>query len=251
MRPLIGDLIAALRLLTRLPVHWIDAAPAPPDFRRIVWAYPAVGAAIGALGGLAYWIADAIGCPPVLAALWCLAALILLTGAFHEDGLADMADGFGGGATRERKLEIMRDSRTGSYGVLAVALALGIRAAAIALLAEPDLVTGALVVAGATSRAAIVGILLLLDPARSDGLAAEGGDPHPPAAAAALTLALVATILLAPAGGILPAIVAAILGCLAVAGLARWQVGGYSGDVLGGAAQVTECMVLTALVAAL
>lgn len=250
MRALVDDLRDAFQLLTRLPLGWIGEPEQPPDLKRLVWAYPVVGAVVGAIGGLAYWIAAAIGCPPVLAALWSLAVLVLVTGAFHEDGLADMADGFGGGATRERKLEIMRDSRTGSYGVIAVVLALGLRAAAIALIAEPGAVAAALVVTGAASRGAIVGLLLLLPPARADGLAAAGGGPYPPAAAAGLVLAGLATIVLAPAGAILVALVAAAAGCLAVAALARRQIGGYSGDVLGATAQVAECLVLTALAAA-
>ena len=73
---------------------------------------------------------------PALTAGWALAALVLLTGGFHEDGLADTADGFGGGRTRERKLEIMRDSRIGSYGALALVLSVGIRAAALATMAR-------------------------------------------------------------------------------------------------------------------
>ena len=249
-RALADDLLAAFQLLTRLPVDRIGWPAQQPDLKRLVWAYPVVGALIGAIGALAYWIAAAIGCPPILAALWSLVVLVLATGAFHEDGLADMADGFGGGATRERKLEIMRDSRIGSYGVIALVLAIGIRAAAISLIADPAYVAGALVAAGAASRGSIVGLLLLLEPARADGLAAEGGGPYPPAAAAGLGLALVITIVFAPAAGILPAIIAAIIGCLAVTGLAKWQIGGYSGDVLGAAAQVAECLVLTALIAA-
>jgi adenosylcobinamide-GDP ribazoletransferase len=247
MRALVDDLLAAIQLLTRLPVGWIRTPEGPPDLARVAWAYPLVGAAVGAVGGLVYAIAAGIGCPPALAAIWSLAALVLVTGAFHEDGLADMADGLGG-ATRERKLEIMRDSRTGSYGVIALLLSLGLRGTAIALLADSGAVVTALIIAGALGRGAIIALLLLLDPARSDGLAAQGGRPHPQAATAGLAFALLTTIVLAPAGAAFAALVAAGIGGGLVYAVARRQLGGHTGDVLGAGAQVAECLVLTALV---
>lgn len=247
MRALVDDLLAALQLLTRLPVGWIRMPDGPPDLARIVWAYPLVGATVGAVGGIVYVFATGIGCPPALAAVWSLAALVLVTGAFHEDGLADMADGLGG-ATRERRLEIMRDSRTGSYGVIALLLSLGSRGTAIALLAESGAVVAALIIAGALGRGTIIALLLLLGPARSDGLAAKGGRPHPQAATAGLALALLAAIVFAAAGAAFTALLAAGIGGGLVYVVARRQLGGHTGDVLGAGAQVAECLVLTALV---
>lgn len=248
MRDLAADLIAALRLLTRLPVDWLAGAGRPPRLQRMVWAYPLVGALVGALGGIAYWIAAGIGCPPALAAVWGLAALVLATGAFHEDGLADTADGFGGGATRQRKLEIMRDSRIGSYGVIAVVLSLTLRVAAVALLATPGAVIAALIVAGALGRGVAIG-LLFLPAARSDGLAAQIGKPDSTATAAGFTLAALLALLLLPTGAALAAIVAAGIAGMAMAWLARRQIGGHTGDVLGAGVQMAECLVLTVLVA--
>ena len=249
MRALLADLLAATQLLTRLPVGWIGATGEHPALTRIVWAYPVVGAIVGVIGGGVYWIAHAIGCPPPLAAIWSLAALLLATGALHEDGLADMADGFGGGATRERKLEIMRDSRIGSYGATALLLSLGLRAAAIALLATPVDVMAALVVAGALGRAVPVALLMVLPPARADGLASQSGRPDQTAATAGLTLAALAAVLLLPTGNALLAILAAGLAVALLAWLARRQIGGQTGDVLGAGEQLAECLVLTVMLA--
>lgn len=249
MPALLADLLAAMQLLTRLPVGWIGARGERPALTRIVWAYPVVGVIVGVIGGGVYWLADGLGCPSALAAIWSLAALVLATGALHEDGLADTADGFGGGATRERKLEIMRDSRTGSYGVIALLLSLGLRAGAIALLATPAEVTVSLVVAGALGRAVPVALLMVLPPARADGLAAQSGEPDRAAATTALGLGAVAAIVLLPTGPALLAILAAGLACAAIAWLAQRQIGGQTGDVLGAGEQLAECLVLTALVA--
>ena len=134
-----------------------------------------VGALIGLAGAIAYALAVWLGLPPWPAAVLALATTIWLTGALHEDGLADVADGFGGGRTREDKLAIMRDPRIGSYGALALVLAVLARAGAMAALAEPAAVAAALVAAGAASRAALPAVMAALPQARPDGLAAKGG----------------------------------------------------------------------------
>ena len=125
LRRRVDEARLAFMLLTRLPMG--QMAEAPP-LAASVWAYSVVGAMVGALAGLVFSFAAWAGLPPVTAGLLAIGAGVLLTGAMHEDGLADLADGFGGGHTRERKLEIMRDSRIGSYGVVALVLALGLRA---------------------------------------------------------------------------------------------------------------------------
>src|ERR1019366_4569859 len=109
-------------LLTRLPVGWFSGTQAPAGIADAVWAFPIAGAVVGGIGGGVFWGCSALGLPPAVAAVWTLVATLLVTGALHEDGLADTADGFGGGRTREQKLEIMRDSRIGSFGALAVML---------------------------------------------------------------------------------------------------------------------------------
>ena len=211
--------------------------------------FPIVGALIGLLGGGGYALVFWLGVPPLPAAVVALATTIWLTGALHEDGLADVADGFGGGRTLEDKLRIMRDPRIGSYGALALILDLLARAGALAALAGPWTVAAALVVAGAVSRAALPPVMAMLPYARTDGLAAAAGRPHPlRATAAVLVAALIAALLLGEAAG--AALLAGAGAAFAVACLARRQIGGHTGDVLGAVQQLTEIGVLLGIVAA-
>ena len=229
-----AELIGAFTLLTRLPVGRLAAQHPPPG--QCVWAYPLVGAATGAAGAAVMALAMRAGLAQPLAALWALAATVLLTGALHEDGLADTADGFGGGRTTERKLAIMRDSRIGSYGALALGFSLALRALPLAMTARPEL---ALVLAGALGRGAMLLPLLLLRPARPDGLGAALTPSH---SRAWTGLAITAALACAqPAAGLM-----ALAAGLAITALARRQIGGYTGDVLGAAEQLAECAALAA-----
>ena len=208
---------------------------------------------VGALGALGYALAAALGLPPMMAATVAVATQVVATGALHEDGLADIADGFGGGAGRARKLEIMRDSRVGTYGAATLALALVMRVAAFAALAEPGAVMVAAITAGALSRAAVVAVMRVLDPARSDGLGAAAGRPDERTVAAALAIAAgLALVLLLPAGpGVVgAALVGAAVGASGLAWLAHRQIGGQTGDVLGAAQQAAEITTLALIVAA-
>jgi adenosylcobinamide-GDP ribazoletransferase len=246
---LVHDCKVALAFLTRLP-----AAPEPiidgSSLAASVVMFPLVGALIGLGGGGAYALVFWLGVPPLPAAVVTLATTIWLTGALHEDGLADVADGFGGGRTLEDKLRIMRDPRIGSYGALALILDLLARAGALAALAGPWTVAAALVVAGAVSRAALPPVMAMLPYARTDGLAAAAGRPHPlRAAAAVLVAALIAVALLGKV--VVPALLAGAGAAFAVAWLARRQIGGHTGDVLGAVQQLTEVGVLLGIVAAL
>src|SRR5580693_4709978 len=129
--PAARDVADALRFFTRLRL----GEPGPSaalDFGRIAWAAPVAGAAVGLAGAVVLALTTLLGLPLLLRAGLATAALVAATGALHEDGLADVADGFGGGATRARKLEIMRDSQVGAYGAIALALALILRIGALA-----------------------------------------------------------------------------------------------------------------------
>jgi adenosylcobinamide-GDP ribazoletransferase len=242
------DCKVALGFLTRLPVRerraWHDV-----DLAASVPLFPVVGALIGLAGGVGYALAAWLGLPPWPAAAVALATTIWLTGALHEDGLADVADGFGGGRTREDKLRIMRDPRVGSYGALALVLGLLARAGVLAALAAPWAVGAALVAAGAASRAALPAVMAILPSARTDGLAAAAGRPHPlRAAAAVLVGTLIAVALLGEAA---PAALLASAGATFVAArLAQRQIGGYTGDVLGAIQQLAEIAVLLGALAA-
>ena len=239
------DLAAAFSLLTRLPVGWLFPAEAKVDQARAVWAYPLVGVVVGGIGAAVYAACHRLGLAPALAALWALAALILTTGGLHEDGLADSADGFGGGRTRARKLEIMKDSRIGSYGALALMLSLALRAGAVALIAEPQAVALALITAGALGRAAMLLPLRLLAPARTDGLGASVAGGPVPAAVLAAVAAIVLALAFHPLSRAAPMLACAALAGLAVSRLARLQIGGYTGDVLGASCVIAECLVLS------
>ena len=238
----VGELAASFALLTRLPVGRF----VPPDETQAVWPYPIVGATVGLIGGVAYWLLFSLSCPPVLAALLAVATAVLVTGALHEDGLADMADGFGGG-TPEKRLAIMRDARVGSYGVLALILSVGLRVGAITLMAKPALVVAALIAAGAASRATAVALMVALPHARSDGLSVAVGRPTGAAAWLATLLAAIIGLLVLPVGPVFWLLVASGLAALVVATLARDRLGGQTGDVLGASVQVSECASLVVL----
>jgi adenosylcobinamide-GDP ribazoletransferase len=189
-----------------------------------------------------------------VAALLAVAAGLGLTGALHEDGLADVADGFGGGASRERKLEIMRDSRIGTYGVLALIVMVGLKTTAFAILAAQSvwLAFAVILAAAAMSRVAPAGILYLLAPARRDGLSLEAGRPGRGTMLQALALAtVISVVVLSPVSvlfGLIAVPLAGLAGLGAVVWLARRQIGGQTGDVAGASQVVSEAAILLAAV---
>ncbi len=238
----------------RLAAGFLTRLTPPPGgvvrpLARAVRAFPLVGAGLGVGAGLVYIVASGFGLPPLLAALITLAALVLATGALHEDGLGDTADGFGGGSAKAAKLAIMRDSRIGTYGVIAVAFSLMARVAALATIAEPGLVFAALVATGAASRATMPLIMVFLPLARSDGLGADAGRPSRRDTMIGGVLALVIALLALDGAAVVVALVAGGLAALAVAALARRQIGGYTGDVLGAAQQISEVAMLFTIIA--
>jgi adenosylcobinamide-GDP ribazoletransferase len=250
-RSLLADVLSFLRFYSRLPVG--DGAHAPLDFARMAPALPIAGALIGATGAAGLIVARICHLPPLVCALIAVAVLVLVTGALHEDGLADVADGFCGGATRELKLTIMRDSRTGTYGALALCFSVLLRVAAIASIFERSVLLAAcaLVFAGALSRVAGLTPMMWLPPARADGLGATVVSPSREIWTCAWFVA--AAFGLAPwlagagASQIIAAIIAAFIAAAVVANLAKRQIGGYTGDVLGAAQQSAEIAILAAL----
>ena len=242
------DFAIATAVLTRLPVG--AAAPVDGTIAPAGWAFPLVGAGIGALAALAFLLAELLGLGPAPAALLALTASLAVTGAFHEDGLADTADGLAGGRDREQKLAIMRDSRHGTYGVLAIVLSIGLRAAALGSIGGPIYAGLALLAAHAFSRSALPAAMHLLEPARADGLGAMAGRPSQGVAIVALAVGvLIALATLGPATGIAALILAG--GAVALAALlARRQIGGYTGDVLGAFQQTGEIVMLLVAAAA-
>jgi adenosylcobinamide-GDP ribazoletransferase len=237
------DIAAALTFLTRIPLP-IAASGAGFDLGRAVWAFPLAGLVVGLIGAAVYALAHKCGLPDWPSAALSVASTLVATGCLHEDGLADTADGFGGGKTRERKLEIMRDSRIGTYGVCALTIAILLRVSALAALAHPATVAMALIAAHGAARAALPAFMVLVPAARSDGLSQRAGKP--PVGGIAIAVALGLLLLFAGLGhvsGIEAALLLAVT-VIAMAWLCLAQIGGQTGDVLGALEQVCEIVVL-------
>lgn len=248
MHPLTRELRAvhaALIYFTRLPLPSLRESTAD-DWRRAATYFPFAGWVVGAVVGAVAWSAGLI-LPDTLAAGLALAAGVLFTGAMHEDGFADVCDGFGGGTTRERTLEIMRDSRIGAYGAVGLLLLVGLRWQTLAALPTAHVV-GAAIAAAALSRATSISLLASLDYARTEGKARPVVSRLRPARVA-LALLLGALPLV-----FLPARYTWCLAALFIvrAGAAVWfcrRLGGYTGDCLGAVQQLGELACLLVFVA--
>jgi adenosylcobinamide-GDP ribazoletransferase len=240
---LVADIKIGIMFSTRLPLGYA-APPTSGDLARAGWTFPIAGVLVGAAAAFAYWVPYIVGLPIGPSAALALAAAMILTGCLHEDGLADTADGFGGGADRAKKLAIMRDSRLGTYGACALGLSLLLRWSALAAIARPAAIALALIAAHAAARAAMPAFMHFVPSARADGLSANAGRTPPQAAIAAAVLGTVALLLaLGPAAGIAALVLIAIASVL-MALLALRQIGGQTGDVLGALEQVNEVLVL-------
>lgn len=242
------DIALALVLLTRLPLPRLPQS----SFQRqsqAVWAFPLAGLAVTLPACLVAAVALALGLAPPFAAGLFVLAQVFLTGAMHEDGLADCADGFWGGFDRKRRLEIMKDSQIGSYGVLALVLGIGLRWQALALLLEAGLLWAPLALA-ALSRAMMPMLMHWLPNARQSGLSQSVGRPS--RRAISLGLGLAVAIALPLLGLTSFAIVVGLGGItLGLGLLARHKIGGQTGDVLGACQQICELTGLLILLAAL
>lgn len=241
--------LCALGLLTRIPV------PPAADFEpgRLARAsryYPLVGQLVGLFSALVHLAAVQV-LPTVVAALLAVAAATLITGALHEDGLADTADGLGGGRDRDQRLAIMKDSRIGTYGALALGLTTALKVAALAGL-PPALVPAALVAAHGIARAADVIAMSSLPSAGAPGAGKLELSGHAPMAfETALAVALAAwPLLFLPFAGWLLGLLAAACVAVLIALAARRLIGGWTGDVLGAVEQGVEALFLVGLLAA-
>jgi len=244
VRRALDDICAVVAFMTRLPLH------APEfDLARACWAFPVAGLMVGAVGGVIFVAALHFSVPASGAALLALLGGAILTGALHEDGLADTADGLGG-ADPERRLEIMRDSHIGAYGVLALIFSVGLRAAALSVLASPSAGFAALAASAMLSRGLLPAMMHVLPLASVTGLAAWAGKPNRLAVLVSVGLAGAgAMICLGPALGI-GGFVFSALAVATLALVARRLIGGYNGDTLGAAQQSAETAVLIFIAAA-
>jgi adenosylcobinamide-GDP ribazoletransferase len=249
MNEWLDDLRTAVAFLTRLPMPHPEGAM-PANFVRARRLFPLVGAGIGGAVGLFCLGMRMLGLPDLAAAALALGASAILTGALHEDGLADVADGFGGGRDPAAKLEIMHDSRLGTYGALILLVSFVAKLSAIAAL--PDaFVVQSLIAAHALARGVLPFMTMSMTYARKDGLAANAGRPDLATATTAAALALVIALLSLPWREALGAALAAAACAVGMAWLAQRQIGGQTGDVLGGAEQLGETAILLLLAAQL
>src|SRR5262245_54729731 len=230
------DLKVGLAFLTRLPFVAKPSASGA-DVARASWSFPVIGVAIGLIGASVVWIADGVGLHPFISGTLAIAVIVFVTGCLHEDGLADMVDGFGGGGSPMLKLEIMRDSRVGAYGTSALILSFMLRAGALASFADPAFVAPALIAAEAGARAIMPAFMLLVPAARQDGLSAAAGKPPQRAALIAALIGFVVLVLCLGFGGGLIAALLVVAAIIFLALLCMSQIGGQTGDVLGAVEQ--------------
>lgn len=242
--------LLAVQFLTRLPV---TVEYTPERLEATPRWYPAVGVLIGGLVAVIWWGASLM-VPPVVAAVFCTAASVLLTGAFHEDGFADACDGLGGGQTRERVLEIMRDSRLGTYGTLGLGLMVGGKIAVLASL-PPHAVPMLLVAGHAASRASAVWVIASSSYLRDHGTGkpvANGIDAGGVAVIGWTLLAVaVALLWVVPVWVVLAGALGLVAGHYAMRRRFERRLGGYTGDCLGAVQQCSEIGFLLGALAAL
>lgn len=235
------DIVLCLVFFTRLPLPHFDSGDR--KLADAIWAAPLAGLLVALIGSIVFALARHLGLAAGPSAAIVLTATLLVTGALHEDGIADVADGFGGGNTRERRLEIMRDSRIGAYGAAALALSLLIRWSALAELDSGWHVLLALIAAEAGARG-LPGLLMhTLPPARSDGLSAGAGSVGRNTAILGVVLGALALLTLG-----LPAAIAALLLIaalfLAFRALCLDRIGGQTGDTVGALQQLAAIAIL-------
>lgn len=254
--------LRCVRFYSRLPtpaLPWEEDKHAPPDFTVEPLGLPVAALLIALPATAVLTLAATLRLDPLLAAALAVAAMVIATGAFHEDGLGDSADGLFGGHTAERRLEIMKDSRIGVFAGCAIGLSLLLRTAALAAILKAgglDAALGAILFAAMLSRAEGVRVLAMLPTARASGASAAVGRPGVAVALAALALTALLALPLWMVSG-LPALAFAwaVIASLAVvsglAGLSRRLIGGQTGDIAGAAQQLSEIAALVAIAAAL
>ena len=233
--------LLAVQFLTRWPIRSQDLFT-EARLTAATRYYPLVGALVGAFSGAVFWLAHLVF-PVSLAIVLATAASILATGAFHEDGFADTCDGLGGGTTRERALEIMRDSRLGTYGAAGLGLMLAAKVLALAA-TPPEAIPWLLIAAHAASRSSAVLAIATSTYVRDSGIARPVADRVAPNSLAVVlaTGAAAVFVLLAVTT---PATILAGLGGLAAGHLVmrllyERKLGGYTGDCLGAVQQTSE-----------
>ncbi|MBU0539979.1 MAG: adenosylcobinamide-GDP ribazoletransferase [Gammaproteobacteria bacterium] len=237
--------LLAVGFLTRIPI------PADPDFsdEKLNGAsryFPLVGLLVAGVATLVFVAAVATFNNIVLAVLLSMVASILLTGAFHEDGFADSCDGFGGGWRAEDVLRIMKDSRIGTYGTVALVLVLGLKAATLSAMPSTGVVVSALLWAHIMSRWLATSYLLDLHYVRGEGKSKPLATTMPLSHWLWSGLPILPLLIFTGLPALFPLIVVLLIFRFAFAAYLRRRIGGYTGDALGAAQQVTEIIIYLA-----
>lgn len=243
--PEMHDIIAAASLLSRIPVP-VDHTRAENRSNIATWAFPIIGAIMGLISGIiglgAYKMGLGNGFPAIISVI----CLILLSGAIHEDGLADCTDGFWGKHSQDARLKIMKDSYIGVYGVLALVLLCALRIQALQEIGLEHLIVS-LITIGAISRVPMIFAMRILPNPRQNGLSYRLGIPPKRSCIIALSLAFFIGIILLGWISIIVSL-AVFFGALLVFLLALRKIGGQTGDVLGASQQISEIVGYIALI---
>ena len=240
------DICVAGVFLTILPFK-IKGQIKDSELAEASWAFPLIGMTIGAISGGMFMLAYGSNLNPFFCAIICVFVSILVTGGLHEDGLADMADGFGGGSSRDEKLRIMRDSQVGTYGVIALIFTILMRTVLLDSVAEPKLILTAMILSGIMSRSLLPFITFCFREARPDGLAAKFSKASKRISFVSFVLGVIICSLFIGLTGTLFISTIAISSVLLTMLISYRQIGGYTGDTLGGCQQICEVAVLIAV----
>jgi adenosylcobinamide-GDP ribazoletransferase len=252
------SIVHTLGFLSRLPLpaHWYGGTN--ESLQDHAFAFPLAGAILGAIGAIALLIASGLGLPPLAVALITFMVLALITGALHEDGLGDTADGFFGGSTQSRRLEIMKDSHIGTFAAITLIGSIGLKTIFLSAIIEKlgaQSACVAIIGIEAASRAAMMALWNRLPSVRSGGLSDKIGAPSTEATQTALIIgAAILAICFISIVGIAPYLLGLLLASLTLWGFAKLclnKIGGQTGDVLGASQQITVVTLLMTLVISL
>lgn len=241
------DFVRAANFLTRIPFR-IDEAEAARPLASAARGFPIAGLVVGVCGAIVLMLANYLGLPQLASALLAVASTALVAGGLHEEGLANTVDGLLGAKNRDDVLRMMRESNLGAFGMLALVFIVGLKVAALEAI-EPGEAAASLIAAEVAGRTVLPVVLLLLPPARTEGLSLEAGRPRKEDIT--LTLLLGGALILLMLGittGIVTIVLAAVTTAMAIK-VARARLGGHTGDILGATEQVTATAVLLAAAA--
>ena len=252
-QPLIKDLMACVQFLSRLPIPEFLANHDKPDLAKSSRMFPIAGLVISAPAIIVMMLLGLLDVPSQVIAAVVISIQLVVTGALHEDGLADCADGFGGGRNLEDKLAIMKDSHVGAFGVSASIMALVLRFVLLSSFLDISILAAilALLSAQLLSRAVQVAFWQSLPPARPDGLAGTLGQPDGAAIQWALAIGIIGAITLTffafPAISVFLSMAMTILAVIAFHLLCKKQINGQTGDTIGAIQIITEIAFLIGL----